>query len=61
MTQLNLRPVNHAKGDTNRGIELGDRLESIDIDPIVVLDEGRGAVALDALVVIRPETPGDRT
>ena len=41
------------------GRELGDRLESIDINPIVVLDEGRGAVALDALVVTRPAPQGD--
>ena len=42
------------------GLELGDRLETIDINPIVVLDEGCGAVALDALVVMRPPPPGVR-
>lgn len=41
------------------GIELGGRLESIDINPIIVLDEGRGAVALDALVVMRSPPPGE--
>jgi acyl-CoA synthetase (NDP forming) len=41
------------------GLELGSRIESIDINPIVVLDEGHGAVALDALAVIRPPLPGD--
>lgn len=38
---------------------LGDRLESIDINPVAVLNEGQGAVALDALVVLRPATGGD--
>lgn len=41
------------------GLELGDKLESIDINPIVVLEEGRGAVALDALVVTRQTPQGD--
>ena len=46
------------------GRELGDRLLSIDINPIVVLNEGQGAVALDALVVLRQTsdaTPGGIT
>jgi acyl-CoA synthetase (NDP forming) len=38
---------------------LGDRLESVDINPIVVLNEGQGAVALDALVVLRENSGGD--
>jgi acetyltransferase len=33
--------------------DLGDRIESIDINPFVALPQGRGAVALDALVVLR--------
>ena len=32
------------------GRAMGDRLQSIDINPIAVLNEGQGAVALDALV-----------
>jgi acyl-CoA synthetase (NDP forming) len=34
---------------------LGDRLRSIDINPLVVLPAGRGVVALDALVELAPE------
>ena len=33
--------------------DLGDRLESIDINPFVALPGGQGALALDALVVLR--------
>src|SRR5262249_61421922 len=33
--------------------DLGDELESIDINPFVALPAGDGAVALDALVVLR--------
>jgi acetate---CoA ligase (ADP-forming) len=33
--------------------DLGDQVESIDINPLVALPEGQGAVALDALVVLR--------
>ena len=33
-----------------------DRLESIDLNPVIVLPEGRGAVPLDALLEWRPET-----
>jgi hypothetical protein len=33
--------------------DLGDRIESIDINPFVALPAGRGALALDALVVLR--------
>ncbi len=32
---------------------LGDRLESVDVNPFVALPAGRGAVALDGLVVLR--------
>jgi hypothetical protein len=33
--------------------DLGDRIESIDINPFVALPAGQGAFALDALVVLR--------
>jgi acetyltransferase len=33
--------------------DLGDQIESIDINPLVAMPEGQGAVALDALVVLR--------
>ncbi|MGH6769995.1 MAG: acetate--CoA ligase family protein [Xanthobacteraceae bacterium] len=33
--------------------DLGDRIESIDVNPFVALPQGQGAVALDALVVLR--------
>jgi hypothetical protein len=33
--------------------DLGGRLESIDINPFVALPGGQGALALDALVVLR--------
>jgi acyl-CoA synthetase (NDP forming) len=33
--------------------DLGDRIESIDINPLVALPAGEGAIALDALVVLR--------
>ena len=35
----------------------GARVESIDVNPFLVLPQGRGAVALDALVVPRREVP----
>ncbi len=35
---------------------LGDRLESIDVNPLVALPPGKGAVALDGLVVLRAQT-----
>lgn len=34
--------------------ELGDLIESVDINPLVCLAAGEGATALDALVVLRP-------
>ena len=34
--------------------ELGDALESIDVNPFAVMADGRGGMALDALVVLRP-------
>ena len=33
--------------------DLGDRLESIDVNPLAVLESGRGCVMLDAVVVMR--------
>jgi acetyltransferase len=33
--------------------DLGDQVESIDINPVVALPDGQGAVALDALLVLR--------
>jgi hypothetical protein len=33
--------------------DLGDRIESIDINPLVALPAGQGALALDALMVFR--------
>jgi acetate---CoA ligase (ADP-forming) len=33
--------------------DLGDQVESIDINPVMALPDGQGAVALDALVVLR--------
>ena len=35
--------------------DLGDVLDSIDVNPFLLLPEG--GVALDALVVLRPPTP----
>jgi acyl-CoA synthetase (NDP forming) len=34
------------------GMALGDRLESVDVNPLLVLPDGEGALALDALVVL---------
>ncbi|MDB5533111.1 MAG: CoA-binding protein, partial [Hyphomicrobiales bacterium] len=34
-------------------VDLGDSLQSIDINPFVVMPKGQGATALDALVVLR--------
>jgi succinyl-CoA synthetase beta subunit len=33
--------------------DLGDEIESVEINPFVVLAEGQGALALDALVIFR--------
>ena len=39
--------------------QLGDRLETVDVNPLLVRAEGQGAVALDALVVLRsPQQSG---
>jgi acetate---CoA ligase (ADP-forming) len=37
-------------------LDLGNCLQSIDINPIVVLNDGKGTIALDALVVLRPSS-----
>ena len=34
--------------------ELSDIIEAIDVNPVLVRSQGRGVVALDALVVLRP-------
>ena len=34
-------------------VAAGDKLESIDINPFVVLQQGKGAMALDAVLVVR--------
>jgi acetyltransferase len=34
--------------------ELGDVIAEVDINPIIVMPEGRGAIALDGLVVLQP-------
>ena len=34
--------------------ELGDVIEAVDVNPVAVRAQGRGVVALDALVVLRP-------
>ena len=38
--------------------DLGDAIESIDINPFVALPRGQGGLALDALVVLRPAGSG---
>jgi succinyl-CoA synthetase beta subunit len=40
--------------------DLGDVIESVDINPFLVCEQGRGAFALDGLVVLRPPTERDR-
>ena len=37
--------------------ELGDAIEAIDVNPVLVRSKGEGVVALDALVVLRPPAP----
>ena len=39
-------------------IDLGDVIESIDVNPLVAMPKGKGAIALDALVILRG---GDKT
>ena len=36
-------------------VDLDDRIAEIDVNPLMVRDAGEGAVAVDALVVLRPE------
>ena len=38
-------------------MDLGDIIESVDINPLLILADGQGAVALDGLVVLRPPPP----
>ena len=39
---------------------LGDRLAELDLNPVVVLDRGRGAVIVDHLMILADEQPADR-
>lgn len=39
-------------------LELGDELAELDINPLMVLPRGQGAVALDALAVCGPGPDG---
>ena len=41
-------------GLANLSRELGDVIAEVDINPIVVMPQGRGAIALDGLVVLQP-------
>lgn len=34
-------------------VDLGDALDSVEVNPLIVLPEGQGAVAVDALVIVR--------
>ncbi|MGE4111683.1 MAG: acetate--CoA ligase family protein, partial [Burkholderiales bacterium] len=38
---------------------LRDRLQELDINPLLVRPQGQGVIAADALVVLRPDIPGD--
>ena len=38
---------------------LGDRLTELDLNPVVVLDRGRGAVVVDQLMILAGEQPAD--
>ena len=38
-------------------VDLGDVVESIDVNPFVALPKGQGGLALDALVVLRRRVP----
>jgi hypothetical protein len=38
--------------------DLGDVIESIDVNPFLVCERGQGAYALDGLVVLRPPAAG---
>lgn len=37
---------------SDAGCDLGDRLEELDVNPLLVLPEGQGVMALDALIVL---------
>jgi hypothetical protein len=34
--------------------QAGDNLLGIDLNPVVILEDGKGALALDALIEIKP-------
>jgi len=40
----------------NLALDWSERIEALDINPLLILPEGRGAVAVDALLVLRDET-----
>jgi hypothetical protein len=36
-------------------VDVDDRITEVDVNPLMVRDAGQGIVAVDALVVLRPE------
>ena len=38
---------------------LGDRLTELDLNPVVVLDRGKGAIVVDHLMILADERPAD--
>lgn len=44
----------------NLATALGDRLTELDLNPVVVLDRGQGAVVVDHLMILADEQPADR-
>lgn len=44
----------------NLATALGDRLAELDLNPVVVLDRGQGAVVVDHLMILADEQPADR-
>jgi acyl-CoA synthetase (NDP forming) len=40
----------------NLALDWSERIEALDINPLLILPEGRGVVAVDALLVLRDET-----
>ena len=58
-------PVLHGRArrfpgrDVETGAAYGDLLEAVDLNPVAMLSQGRGAVVLDALVIPRnPSSQG---